>query len=238
MLKQIFMSSPSYGFIFIEKKKFRDYDLFSSKEEALYTISKLKVWYGSTREFNDDIKGKIILGMQCEFIDIYTGDKIISNVHGGELTGDDIELYELELKNNDYIHKFYMNTDRYLTYMKILTKKGKCIECGENNEDTQRNIEINYLQKPHMINCFFGYYNNFGMNALGFRYISRFNFILFSLLEIFRLKHNLKTNEEERKKWENPENFKKLSLKMQAIVKICDLENILFNRIIGYYFSY
>ena len=58
------------------------------------------------------------------------------------------------------------------------------------------------------------------------------------MLEIFKLKHILKSNEEERKKWENPENLKKISLKMQAIVKLCNLENILFNRIIQYYFPY
>ena len=122
--------------------------------------------------------------------------------------------------------------------MKILTKKGKYIELGEFNEEYIKYIDINFESKPHMINCFFGCYNVYGLSAIGFRYLSRSHFILFSMLEIFKLKHILKSNEAERKKWENPENLKKISLKMQAIVKLCNLENILFNRIIQYYFSY
>ena len=120
--------------------------------------------------------------------------------------------------------------------MKILTKKGKYIELGEFNEEYIKYIDINFKGKPHMINCFFGFYNIYGLCALGFRYLYRAHFILLSMLEIFKLRHILKSNEEERKKWENPENLKKISLKMQAIVKLCNLENILFNRIIQYYF--
>ena len=238
MINKRIKSSPIIGFISVECKSFDDYELFSSKKDAFYAISKLKLWFGTPREFNSKIKGNKILGMQCEYVDIYTGNKIISDSHYGELVNEDIKIYELELENNDYIQKFYMNFDYYITYLKILTKKGKYIELGEFNEEYNKHIDINFESKPHMINCFFGYYNIYGLRALGFLYLSRTNFILFNMLEIFKLKHILKTNEAERKKWENPENLKKISLKMKAIVKLCNLENILFNRIIQYYFSY
>ena len=238
MINKRIKSSSIIGFISVERKSFKDYELFSSKKDAFYTISKLKLWLGTPREFNSKIKGKKILGIQCEYTDIFTGDKIISDSHCGELTNEDTKLYELKLENNDYIKKFYLNFDYYITYLKILTKKGKYIELGEFNEEYNKYIEINFESKPHMINCFFGYYNKYGLCALGFQYLSRTNFILFSMLEIFKLRHILKTNEAERKRWENPENLKKISLKMQAIVKLCNLENILFNRIIQYYFSY
>ena len=89
-----------------------------------------------------------------------------------------------------------------------------------------------------MVNSFLGYYNDFGLYALGFRYISRKDFILINMLDFFRLKHLFKINQEEKKKWENPDEIKKLSLEMQVIVKLCNLENNLFNRIIQYYCSY
>ena len=238
MIKKCMQSSQIIGYIPVEKKYFQDYKLFSSKKEAFYTISKLKLWFGTPREFKGEIKGEIILGIQCEYVDIFTGDKIISDSHFDELINEDIKIYELELKSNDYINKIYINVNYNLTYLKILTKKGKYIELGEFNEEYNKYIDINFESKPHMINCFFGYYNIYGLCALGFRYLSRAHFILFSMLEIFKLKHILKSNEEERKKWENPENLKKISLKMQAIVKLCNLENILFNRIIQYYCSY
>ena len=49
-----------------------------------------------------------------------------------------------------------------------------------------------------MIQCFFGYYNIYGLRALGCKYISKKNFMLISLMGILRLRHVFKTNEEER----------------------------------------
>ena len=77
-------SSQIIGYIPVEKKYFQDYKLFSSKKDAFYTISKLKLWLGTPREFNSKIKGKKILGIQCEYTDIFTGDKIISDSYCGE----------------------------------------------------------------------------------------------------------------------------------------------------------
>ena len=50
----------------------------------MYTISILKLWFGTPREFKGEIKGEIILGIQCEYVDIFTGDKIISDSYCGE----------------------------------------------------------------------------------------------------------------------------------------------------------
>ncbi len=107
MIKKCMQSSPIIGYIPVEKKYFQDYKLFSSKKEAFYTISKLKLWFGTPREFKGEIKGEIIMGIQCEYMDIFTGDKIISDSHFDELINEDIKIYELELKNNDYINKIY-----------------------------------------------------------------------------------------------------------------------------------
>ena len=84
MIKKCMKLSPIIGYIPVEKKYFHDYKLFSSKKEALYTISILKLWFGTPREFKGEIKGEIILGIQCEYVDIFTGDKIISDSYCGE----------------------------------------------------------------------------------------------------------------------------------------------------------
>ena len=237
MISKYMKISPMYGFISKKMKKFYDYKLFPSPKESFYTISKIKIWYGTPKDI-ENIKKKIILGIQCEYVDIYTENKITSDFYCGELSNDDIEQYEIELKNNDYIHKIHFNFELFFTYIKILTKKGKCIECGEYDEIYNKFVGKNCESKTHMVNSFSGFYNNDGLKALGFRYISRTYFKFIGMSIILKLKHILKTNEEERKKWENPENLKKLSLKMKAIIKLCNLEGNLFNRIFQYYFPY
>ena len=239
MIAQRLKLTYCYGYMPRERTYFKDCNLFSPEEKKYITISKVKLWYGKAKYENKySNNDKIILGIQCEYINILTGAKIITEPHCGQFLNDNVEMKELELKNNDYIYKLFLNFDKGITYIKMVTKKGNILECGIDKEDTRKTIGINFEREPHMINSFLGYYNDFGLNALGFYYISRKDFILINILDIFRLKHLFKINEEEKKKWENPDEIKKLSLEMQAIVKLCNLENNLFNRIIQYYCSY
>ena len=85
-----------------------------------------------------------------------------------------------------------------------------------------------------MIQCFFGYYNIYGLRALGCKYISKKNFMLISLMGILRLRHVFKTNEEERKKLENPEELNKLNKKMQAVTRLCALPPKTFSNVIQF----
>ena len=142
-------------------------------------------------ENNYSNNDKIIIGIQCEYINIFTGNKTITEPHYGNYLNDNVEIKELELKNNDYIYKLFLNFDIRITHIKMITKKGNIIEFGIDNEDTRKNISINFENDPQMVNSFLGYYNDFGLYALGFRYISRKDFILINMLDIFRLKHLL-----------------------------------------------
>ena len=96
-----------------------------------------------------------------------------------------------------------------------MTNKGQCLELGEEKEDTKKTVEINTEKDPHMVQTFFGYYNTYGLRALGCKYISKKNFILINLMGILRLRHVFNTNEEEKKKWQNPEELNKLNYKME-----------------------
>ena len=231
-------NSHCYGCIPIEHTYFEDYDLFPLGEQNYITISKIKLWYGKAKDKNNYSDDKVILGIQCEYINILTGNKTITEPHCGLNLNDNVEIKELEIQKDDYISKLFLNCDNRITYIKMITKKGNIIECGIDNEDTRRTIKINIEKEPQMINSFFGYYNNFGLFALGFRYISRKDFIFMDIFDIFRLKHFFKNNDKERKKWENLDEIKKLTVVMQAVAKLCNLEDKLFNGIIQYYCPY
>lgn len=72
-----------------------------------------------------------------------------------------------------------------------------------------------------MIHSFFGYYNAYGLRALGCKYILKKDFILINLIGVLRLRHLFKENEKERKKWEDPDEIKNLPYEMQAVAMLC-----------------
>ena len=77
-----------------------------------------------------------------------------------------------------------------------------------------------------MIHSFVGYYNAYGLRALGCTYILKKDFILINyLMGVLRLRHLFKENEKERKKWEDPYQIKNLPYEMQAVTKLCLLPN-------------
>ncbi len=234
MLNIRYNYSPIYGFM--EEKSIKQ-DIMYEKKIGVVFLQKIKIFY--------EYKFSKILGIECEYINTLTGEKIISHSIYDESpnkNNNNIKIKVLELKNNDYINKIYLNFDfeleRGFIYLKLITKNGKFIELGENKRNLLQIIEINNSAQPQMVSSFYTIYTNYELSGLGFYYLSRKYFILINMLDILRLKHIFNIDEEERKKWENPDEIKKLSLEMQAIVKLCNLENNLFNRIIQYYFPY
>ena len=143
-------------------------------------------------------------------------------------------MKELELKEGDYINKLYLDFDGGITHLKFLTNKGQCLELGEEKEDTKKTVEINTEKDPHMVQTFFGYYNTYGLRALGCKYISKKNFILINLMGILRLRHVFNTNEEEKKKWQNPEELNKLNYKMRTVAKLCALPDKTFSGVLEF----
>ena len=154
--------------------------------------------------------------------------------HCGDISRKNIKIKELELKDNDYFTKFYTDIDKAVNHIKLETKNNEVIEIGTEKDEFKRTVELNSLKEPQMIQCFFGYYNIYGLRALGCKYISKKNFMLISLMGILRLRHVFKTNEEERKKWENPEELNKLNKKMQAVARLCALPDKTFSNVIQF----
>ena len=229
-----YKTTPCYGFIPKDKTQFRDYELFNADMWTYEILHKVKLWYGTPKPGEDNIKDKLILGMQCVYVDTVSGNKTTSEQHCGDITKEDVEVKELELKEGDYINKLYLDFDGGITHLKFLTNKGQCLELGEEKEDTKKTVEINTEKDPHMVQTFFGYYNTYGLRALGCKYISKKNFILTNLMGILRLRHVFNTNEEEKKKWQNPEELNKLNYKMRTVAKLCALPDKTFSGVLEF----
>jgi hypothetical protein len=234
MQKEKYSTTPCYGYVPRIKYEFKDAELFGSEMWKYQILNKVKFWYGTPKPGNDNLKSKIILGIQCVYMDSISGNKKTTEQHCGDLSKEDIEIKELELKEGDFFTNIFIDFDCAITHIKLKTKDNNVIEVGEEKEENKKIVVINTEKNIQMIQTFFGYYDTYGLRALGFKYISRKNFLLINLMGVFRLRHIFKTNEKEREKWKNPDNLKKLNYKMLTVVKVCLLPDKTFFNVIQY----
>ena len=237
MIEKKYDQTPIFGFIPKDKVRFNDKDIFGDELWKYAVLKKIKVWYGTcgAKKGEEAPKEKIPLGIQCTYQDSVTGALKTSEQHCGELTSNDIETKELELKENDYFTKFNIGFDTYLTHLKFTTKNGEYIEFGEVKPDFEKTVILNDdIKGPYMLQMFTGYINNCGLRALGVSFISKKDFILVSLMGVFRLRHILKTNKEENSKWTSEEKLKSLPEDMKAVVRICTLPDSTFACVIRF----
>jgi len=233
-MKDRYISTPTYGYVPMNKIQFKDNDLFGPEMWKYQILSKVKLWYGTPKAGDENIKEKIVLGIQCVYLDTISGKKTQTEQHCGDITKDDVETKELELKESDFFNKFYIDMDKAITHIKLMTKNGESIEIGEEKEDYKRVVELNLSDEMQLIQSFFGYYNVYGLRALGCKYISKKNFVLISLMGILRLRHIFKTNKEEKEKWEKPEELNKLNDRMRTVAKLCALPDKTFFEVIKF----
>ncbi len=234
MLSDKYKSTPVYGYIPKEKIRFCDKDLFGDDLWKYVILKKIKLWYGTPKSGDDNLKYKIIVGIQCVYQNTVSGIKTTTDQHCGDISADDIEIKEHELKENDYYTKFYIDMENAITHLKFVTKTGEILELGKEKDHTKRTVEFNDDKEPNMIHSFVGIYNSFGLRALGCKFILKKDFFLINLIGILRLRHLFKTNEKEKKKWENIEELNKLSFEMKAIAKLCLLPDATFTVVMRY----
>lgn len=229
MIEKKYDHSPVYGYIPKDKTRFADKDIFGEELWKYAILKKIKIWYGSTQKKGEDApKEKVPLGIQCTYQDIVTGTIKTSEQHTGDLTSGDIETKELEIKEGDYVRKFNIGFDTYITHLKFTTNKGEFIEFGAEKPDCEKKITFNDSTDPCMIQMFTGYYNAFGLRALGVSFIKKKDFILINLMGVFRLRHIFKINEEEKNRWSKEENLNNLPNDMKAVAKVCNLPDTTF----------
>ena len=238
MIRNLFSYTPLFGFVPRVKTRFRDRDLFEDDYWVYVILKKIKLWYGTPKNREQD--RKIVLGIQCVYKDLINNKETTTEEHCGYLGNDDVETKEYCLKDNEYFCKFDIDFDNRITHLKFTTNTGKFIAVGEEREETKKIVDFNFFEnqnyndKSYMIHSFTGYFNDYGLFNLGCIYILRKNFLIINKFGILVLRHHFNNNKKERKKWENPEVFNQLSYEMKAICKLCTFNDDIFILIMKY----
>ena len=228
--------SPSYGFIQKEYKRFNDIKLFKDRSYLFAFLKKIRIWYGTPTKGDIDLNTKVILGIECEY-KILEGKIIKGERHIGKIVSDDVEVKELELKEDDYFYKFFVCFDEIIKYIKLISYKGKIIEMGNYDEKLNIKASFNEEKNPHVIQGFYGFYDDYGLRAVGFQHVPKFSIFVLKLIGILRLRHKIKTDIKTRDYWSDENNLKKLDIAMRVIAKSAFLPDGPFSTIFKYWVS-
>ena len=213
-----------------EKKKIRfdDSNLFPKEMQFGVLLKRLKIYFGKNTE-----EHKTLLGFESTYINYINGQKKDVEYKGATKNEEDIEIKELIIEQNDYIKFFEFDFEDYITYIKIISFKGKEIEFGERPEKVK--VILDY-EGDNMIQFFWGdYYDEYGITAIGFKYTTRKKFIFGTIMPILKLRYKLSHDEQFKKKYND--NYKELlkgNNSMIYLYKTCILPDTCFSRIIKY----
>ena len=234
IIESKYCTTPIYGIISKDAKKFNDCDLFKGELWKYAVLKKIKIWWGTPKKEENIPSIKTLIGIQCKYKNIMTGEEIESEVHCGKIESNDIAVQEISLKENDYFNQFHIGFDNFISYIKIMTKNEEVIEFGKPIKEEIKKVKLNMEKEPNMVQCFVGYYNENRVTALGCKYIKKKDFIFLNLMDILRLRHFFKNNENEKAKWENNNLLDQHKLFIKAVAKLCLLPDGLFNIILTY----
>ena len=222
-----FESSLTYGFIQKNFTKFNDSELFQGNIVLFSILKKIKLWYGTPAKGDDNLNTKAILGIECQykFLDnkVKKGER-----HIGSIVSNDVVVKELELSGDDFFTKFYICFDDIITYLKLISYKGKTIELGDYDPKFVRHLTFNEASNPHAIQTFYGFYDKFGLRAIGFKHVTKIKLMLMNYISILRLRHLIKHDSTKNDYWSNENNTKKLNDEMKAVAKLVYLPDIPF----------
>lgn len=227
-------STPIYGIISKDKKRFSDCDLFKADLWKYAFLKKIKIWWGTPQKSDITPKIKTLLGIQCRYKNIMTGEEIESEAHCGNLESNDILTNEIIIKNDDYFNHFYIGFDTAISYIKFTTKNEEVIEFGEQIKDEIKKVKINMDNEPKMVQCFTGYYNESRITALGCKFIKKKDYLFLYLMDILRIRHFFKVNKEESEKWKDKNRLNQYNLYLKAVAKLCLLPDTQFYSVIKY----
>ena len=119
-----------------DTKSFKGYDLFPENIRNFTAIRSIKIWFGNPPEEKEI---KALLGIQIMYLNYFTGERKLTDYQGTTLLGDNVETKELNIKDDDYLSKFYIGFNQFITHIKFETKKGDFIELGTYDEIYEKN---------------------------------------------------------------------------------------------------
>lgn len=231
-IEKKYKTTPMFGIIQLKERiRFNDCDLFKEEMWKYAVLKNLKLWWGSPQQ-KEISKTKTLLGIQCVYKNIITGEEINSLIHSGKLSSSDIIVKEIILKTGEFFTKFYIAFDSEISYIKFETNLNSIIELGDKGNKDMKTVKLN--QGINMVQCFIGYYNKNRILALQCKYISRKDFIIINIMDILRLRHYLNKNEKEKEKWSNKNLLNKLNPNIKIIAKLCLLPDNHFFCVIKY----
>jgi hypothetical protein len=234
IIESKYQKTPIFGIIAIDSKRFNDCDLFKGELWKYAVLKKIKVWWGTPKKIKNMPKMKTLLGIQCKYKNIMTGEEIESEAHCGNIGSNDIIVQEINLKQGDYFNHFQIGFDTAISFIKFTTKNDEKIEFGEPIKDEIKKVKVNMGNEPNMVQCFIGYYNENCVNALGCKFIKKKDYIFLNIMDILRLRHFFKVNKKEREKWLDNNKLNNCSLFIKTIAKLCLLPEIQFNSVIKF----
>ena len=210
-----------------DKKRFDDSKLFKEDFQFAVLLKKIKIYFGK------NIKGNnTLLGLEASYINFINGERIEGGYHGAEKEEENIDTKQLILDKNDYIKNFEFNFEDFIDYIKIISSKGNEIEFGTRPEKIK--TILNY-EGENMIQFFWGDCDKEGINAIGFKYTSRKDFIFGTILPILNLRFKLLKDKEFNNKYQK--NYKELlknDISMIYLYRACLLPDSMFACIIKY----
>ena len=127
MLAAKLKSSYLYGLVEkdgLDRKPILGKDLYQDFLHPFTTIKTLKMQFCNTGKA--DIK--TLLGIKVEYINYITCEKKETNYQRAPIEGIDVKVKELDIEEGDYLSKFNIGFDEYITHIKFKTKKGNYIE--------------------------------------------------------------------------------------------------------------
>ena len=228
-------STPIYGIISKDKKRFNDCDLFKDDLWKYAVLKKITIWWGTPKKIENTTRIKTLLGIQCKYKNIMTGKEEESQAHCGHLESNDIEVKHIELKPNDYFNHFYIGFDTSISYIKFETKEKESIEFGQPIKEDLKKVKTNIGNEPYMVQCFIGYYNENRITALGCKIIKKKDYIILNIMDILRLRHFLKFNIKEQEKWKDKNFLNQHKLFIRAVANLCLLPDSQFYSVIKYF---
>lgn len=225
--------SPSYGFIRKEYRRFKDIEVFKGLSNNYVFLKRIKLWYGTPAQGDINLNTKAILGIEAEYR-ILGGKQIKGPSHLAKIESNDVQTQELALKDYDYFSKFNICFDDIITYIKFESFKGEKIELGTFDEKNSKDISFNDAKNPHVIQYFYGFIDDYGLRALGFRHVPKVTLLILSCIDILRFRHLIKHDEKAKEFWSQDKNLTKLDTAMKAIVKLVFLPDSQFSYVFKY----
>ena len=208
--------SDMFGQINQESKFWDDFEEIGEAELLKLKLTNIKIYTGV---YNNKVE---IVGISTTFKNIFTGKTLKPVEHRG--SDDFVDVKELVIKGDEFLTDFHIrftNEVEYISQIGFDTNKKNKILVPEQSEDGEdKTIAEN--GGNNVIIGTFGFFNK-RLDALGFLYIPKKEYIKRLLNGFFILRHMIKKDNKFKEKWEKE--YKNLPIEFQYVWRVVNLLN-------------